>query len=466
MMLRQAGGSGGINPQTGLPEFFNLGSFLGAIIPIAVAVFAPYLAPAIGATFGATGIGAGMLGSAMIGAGSAALSGGNIGQGALLGGLGGGLGEAVGGMANEGLSLGLGEAGARTLGSGLVGGAAGALTGQGILQGAAQGAIGQYMGSQVGGSPGMENAGQTFGNMMTAGYDPKSAVLAGGLSGLATSFMGPSTPAAKPSDVVLDALKDPSKLTGTELTSQGELNAPTSPLPKAPTPTTSMNTPGFTGSEIDLGFRGPTPTTSMGTEGFQGAQSSPWNLKNAMLGMSALSMLQDAPQEVKQAVSTLSPEQKKYFNLPSVTWDWNRMQQDANKAGMSLSQFMAQSWPQITGYAQGNQNGNPSSMSGAYNKPAPPPRKLAQGGPLSQIAYMAQGSGTGRADTIDAKLSDGEYVMDAETVALLGDGSNKAGAQRLDAMRGAIRSHKGRTLAKGKFSPAAKSPLAYLKGAR
>ena len=68
-------------------------------------------------------------------------------------------------------------------------------------------------------------------------------------------------------------------------------------------------------------------------------------------------------------------------------------------------------------------------------------------------------------DTIDAKLSDGEYVMDAETVALLGDGSTKAGAERLDAMREQLRKQKGRQLAKGKFSPNAKSPLAYLKGA-
>ena len=75
------------------------------------------------------------------------------------------------------------------------------------------------------------------------------------------------------------------------------------------------------------------------------------------------------------------------------------------------------------------------------------------------------GGGSGRADTIHAKLSDGEYVMDAETVALLGDGSTKEGARRLDEMRKKLRMQKGKTLAKGNFSPAAKSPLAYLKGA-
>ena len=78
---------------------------------------------------------------------------------------------------------------------------------------------------------------------------------------------------------------------------------------------------------------------------------------------------------------------------------------------------------------------------------------------------MARGSGSGRDDTIDAKLSDGEYVFDAETVALIGDGSSKMGAQRLDLMRQQIRKQKGKALARGKFSPDAKSPLSYLRGA-
>jgi hypothetical protein len=125
------------------------------------------------------------------------------------------------------------------------------------------------------------------------------------------------------------------------------------------------------------------------------------------------------------------------------------MQNDANKEGMGLSQYMAQNWPKISAYSQPTQPQVPA---------------LAKGGPLSQAAAFARGSGSGRADTIDAKLSDGEYVFDAETTALLGDGSSEEGARRLDAMRQAIRAHKGKALAKGKISPDALSPLAYLKG--
>jgi hypothetical protein len=91
-------------------------------------------------------------------------------------------------------------------------------------------------------------------------------------------------------------------------------------------------------------------------------------------------------------------------------------------------------------------------------------RAKAPAGGLSQIAMLANGTGSGRDDTINARLSDGEYVIDAETVALLGNGSTKAGAAVLDQMREQVRKQKGKALARGKFSPDAKSPLAYMKG--
>jgi hypothetical protein len=81
-------------------------------------------------------------------------------------------------------------------------------------------------------------------------------------------------------------------------------------------------------------------------------------------------------------------------------------------------------------------------------------------------AYAVRGPGTGRSDEIPALLSDGEYVIDAETVSMLGDGSGEAGAKRLDEFRIKIRKHKGRNLARGKFSDNAKRPDKYLSGGR
>lgn len=103
------------------------------------------------------------------------------------------------------------------------------------------------------------------------------------------------------------------------------------------------------------------------------------------------------------------------------------------------------------------------------NNPAGPimterdPMQFAKGG---RSTFAVNGPGTGRSDDIPAVLSDGEYVIDAETVALLGDGSNKAGAKKLDDLRVKVRKHKGQKLAKGRFSANAKKPEAYLSGGR
>jgi len=80
--------------------------------------------------------------------------------------------------------------------------------------------------------------------------------------------------------------------------------------------------------------------------------------------------------------------------------------------------------------------------------------------------FAVRGPGTGRSDNIPAMLSDGEYVMDAETVSMLGDGSTKAGAKKLDDFRVKIRKQKGSKLAKGKISHDAKAPEKYMAGGR
>jgi hypothetical protein len=96
------------------------------------------------------------------------------------------------------------------------------------------------------------------------------------------------------------------------------------------------------------------------------------------------------------------------------------------------------------------------------------PVRAAHGGSQhrSRADFAVRGAGDGRSDDIPAILSDGEYVIDAETVALLGNGSNKAGAAQLDRFRANVRKHKGKELAKGRFSVKAKAPQAYMGGGR
>lgn len=93
------------------------------------------------------------------------------------------------------------------------------------------------------------------------------------------------------------------------------------------------------------------------------------------------------------------------------------------------------------------------------------PQAYKKGGSVRK-EFAVHGEGTGRSDSIPAVLSDGEYVIDAETVALLGDGSSKAGAKALDDFRVNIRKHKGAKLAQGKFSVKAKAPHHYMTGGK
>jgi len=77
------------------------------------------------------------------------------------------------------------------------------------------------------------------------------------------------------------------------------------------------------------------------------------------------------------------------------------------------------------------------------------------------LARYIQGHTGGQDDLIPALLSDGEYVIDASTVAHLGDGNNTAGAKKLDGMVRNIRKHKGGSL---KLPPKSKSLASYIRG--
>jgi hypothetical protein len=480
-MLRRMGGAGTINPNTGLREYKSGKGLLGAILPIALNFIAPGLGGIIGTALGATGTAATMLGSAIIGGVSSAITGGDPLKGAIMGGLGSGLGSAVGSTASNTLGLNLGSTAQNVLGGALVGGAAGALTGQGFGQGALQGAVGSGLSQMAGGmsgpsafQQGLSAAGRTAGQALTAGYDPKSAAVMGGLSGLASGvqakFQPPTTSSGtglKPSDRVVDGLKmrpgvdaDMTRMGTTNYMSgeqgvipgrapqlYGSSNAPgMERLAVMPGDTITfrpeVSGSGLTGSGVALGTQSSSPLSMLNIKDI--------GVKDVAALALASSMAGSRPPAVNDAIKAMSPEQQEYFNRPSVKWDWNKLQSDANAQNMSLSQYMSTYWPQVS---SGIYN---MAMGGMY---------AAGGGPLGAVARLVRGGGSGRDDTINARLSDGEYVMDAETVAMLGDGSTDEGAKRLDKMRAQLRKHKGKTLARGKFSPNAKSPLAYLKGA-
>jgi hypothetical protein len=531
-MLRRAGGSGTINPNTGLREYkswlkkIKWGKVLAAVAPIALS-FIPGLGTAIGTFLSAgllTGIpgAAAALGGAAIGAASSAIGGGNPLIGAVTGGIGGGLGDVLGGGINSALSLGLSEGTANLLGGAVAGAGASAIQGRDPITGAITGAIGSGI-SGMGGL-GIENAdlnrvvaGATrgFGNALTSGQSPSEALTAGGLSGLgglATGFLGenplglptltstsllpggnaiPTPDALAAADASGSA--DPTSGAGADTTATADAGTATpvnaaveSPLTQIANPnnmatygegvgpaTTAAIPPLDVSGLSGMGAANPnnmatygesvgqaTPPAYRDADGYPLSDTLPPNppgegstlgrLAPLLAGGAALAALSgmgssNAPPAVQSAIRNLPANQQEYFNRPGVVWDWDKLAADATSSNLTLDQYMARNWNRVSG--------------GEYNK-AP---AMAQGG-LNAMARFVRGGGTGRSDEIDAKLSDGEYVIDAETVAMLGDGSSKAGAKRLDEMRASIRKHKGKTLARGKFSPDAKSPLTYLKG--
>jgi len=349
-----------------------------------------------------------------------------------------GLGTAIGGAISGGLEAagiigsGLGTAAQAALGAGVIGAGAGALGGGG-LKGALLGGLTSGLTNYALGPAGLGLTGEggKLGNLFGSGAETPS--VEGGAD--------IPTPMARPSVAELQAYNPGT----TDIGASNLVSAAVSQNAASAAPTTTAAATQSPASMAIDSLKNAAKSTGIDSL-----------IKYAPLALAAGSLLTQ-PQQVQQAVGQLSPSQQEYFNRPGISWDWEKIQADADRNNMSLSQYMATNWNNLTG-------GEYNQATAANQATDQNTVQAAHGGALNKIANLAKGSGSGRDDTINARLSDGEYVIDAETVALLGDGSNDEGARRLDQMRKQIRAQKGKALSKGKFSPDAKSPLAYLKG--
>ena len=93
------------------------------------------------------------------------------------------------------------------------------------------------------------------------------------------------------------------------------------------------------------------------------------------------------------------------------------------------------------------------------------PSFFSEGGLNSLENTYVRGEGDGTSDSVAAMLADGEFVIPADVVAKLGNGSNKAGAGVLDQFLVSIREHAQNHDPK-KLPPESKGPLAYLLDAK
>lgn len=93
------------------------------------------------------------------------------------------------------------------------------------------------------------------------------------------------------------------------------------------------------------------------------------------------------------------------------------------------------------------------------------PQFFSEGGLQSMENRYVNGEGDGTSDSVPAMLADGEFVIPADVVSSLGNGSNQAGSKVLDEFLRTIREHKRKADAKH-LPPDSKGPLGYLTDAK
>ena len=176
--------------------------------------------------------------------------------------------------------------------------------------------------------------------------------------------------------------------------------------------------------------------------------------------------------EEQAAMAGKSPEEESAILQQSLA-NWNASQQPAtNSAGMGTYEAKGGAIHKATGGLTHYTFGKPADVMENLGLRQ---QQMARGGlpHVSNVPVVqgrmdfrqgsaVHGEGDGQSDDIPAMLADGEYVIDAETVAQIGNGSTKAGAQALDKFRESIRAHK-RSAPINKIPPKTKALTSYLK---
>ena len=507
-VIKKMWGEPDVNPNTGLPEYGWLSKvwkkvkkvvkkvvsskIFQVLAPIALSIFVPGLGAAIGGMLapGVSAAAQGVIGSALVRGGLSAAGGGDFVTGAISGAISGGLGSLAGEQVSK-LGLGLSDRTAEIVGSSLASGAGASLTGGDFVEGALAGATGEMM------RPVMEGI-SAKGQSMLGLQDP-----AGG------GIMAERIPGE-----TVGGLEDVAGL-GAEGLAPGEIGPPETPPVVGPTreemgavgggkPATQQVTPDTGGVEgpgllEKYGMPALLAAGALGGGEYEEGEPPPlpegWNdplplyeMNRQFSGMDPEAYYTYGQAGAAQSGQHLFMEPQPFAGVPT---DPTTPTPGAGGAGnmqamIAAGQPVPANMVGVAGTAPLTQAGyTQDPNTGNWN----PPQQLGQGMPQAEGGYQrggefdywtqnadvprvaptvsaqgryVKGQGTGRSDDIPARLSDGEYVMDAETVALLGDGSGSAGAQRLDEMRQNLRKHKAEKLKKGGFSHKAKAPHQYM----
>lgn len=157
------------------------------------------------------------------------------------------------------------------------------------------------------------------------------------------------------------------------------------------------------------------------------------------------------------------------MNDPSYSYGTQRPIEDILGMGSAQSTQAGQasdssipSYPTALPYAQGGMAG---TRHGKYAQGGLSTPLMASGGKMRvdfRHGDAVTGAGDGQSDDIPAMLADGEFVFPADVVAAIGNGSTKAGSDKLYDMMHGIRAH-ARSAKPKDLPPQIKSPLDFLK---
>ena len=292
------------------------------------------------------------------------------------------------------------------------------------------------------------------------GYTPVDYGLVGANAGLGLQM--PSSPAIKAmggGQGLTTNVTNP--VTGETGVVGGLGYTPTGAAPVLGNPSSFINNPNVTGQpvmSVDPAYYDVTPpkvsvspnkttTESPLTSTLSGTSSGTGMPKSTYQG----SPLQSADSYLTTSGATNPFELAQLKQLfPSLTPDMAKILME--RTGVTPSMF-----PNTNFLTPSESSKNDSDLSAVelanFGQPDEVTRYAAKGGSMrlpkghhpefitGQTGHYAQGRGTGQSDDIPAVLRDGDYVVDADTVAAFGDGSSKAGAGALEHFRRSIPEH-------------------------
>ncbi len=473
-VLRRMGGQGTVNPNTGLREYKGLKNILKIALPIALTFVAGPMGTALGTSLTAgTALAsyAPVIGGALVGAGSSALQGlvsgqgldlKNIGLGAVSGGIGGLAPGITDSLAQQFPNL--SEGAIRAIAGGTAGALGSAATGSDLGEGIVRGAIGQVAMPAV--QDFTQNASTAVTNFLKSNAGMTDSGARGTMKPLATTgsptIYEPVSGATDSNMIFSESLAELPDYMNPQfgdftqpITAPPMFNEADALLDPKIEPETNVINPTVAKQLDTVDPYNTALELSDAANPNQGILSNllpekianlipEASLSNIALGGLGLAALGGLSEQDQMAIS--QADASGIFDQTTSQYDFVKMRGEANQRGMTLTQFL----------------GSPFFRNDQSKYYLNDTVMVARGGIMDAPGYV-NGPGNGRDDVINARLSDGEYVIDAESVSMLGDGSNAAGAEMLDDMRKKLRMHKGKVLAKGEFSPDAKSPLEYMR---